>query len=756
MTTDEINVRLTASASNFNTEIKGAKRNLEDFGKTGVDASDKIQNAFGSLKNTIATLGIGKLVKDTMDAAGDLEQSLGGARSVFKDFSGELERSADSAASSLGLAKSEYLSFATNIGALLQGSAGYGLADSMETTVKVMQRASDVASIMGVDVGDAMRSVAGAAKGNFTMMDNLGVAMNDTTLQAYAYEKGLGKLETTQQKVNVAMQMFLDKTEYAAGNYAKENDTYSGSLTTLRAELKNFMAETGTALLPVAKGALETVGAVVGAVKPLVVGVAGAIGAVGDAFNALDGPQKNTLVLALGLMVAIPVLTKLHMGLAAAIRFVGAAQLSTMTLLKGGLVTIGLLIAALTLLKGHNQSLANEQKDVTDGMTDGAKEAAKGINDIGDSAKKAKNELGKLAGFDEITKLSGGSSGALTDGLIGDDFTGKLGDLSAEIEKAKESMDFTEVFGLDLDAFNEFWGGVFEKIASGDWAGAFSDVMSGIDNLLASTFGKAYTDVRDYWVGVKEIADKEGVLAAMGKVCGDIDSLLTNLLGDSWTNFSTFWQNIGGKLASGDIEGALGDMAKGANELIEGSLQSLDQMFGTHLADFWAEWSSFFGNVGAGLYAITHADELKEIELNSKYSGLATDIRYAINDNLRAGMSTTDAVTAAKAQYLDPTDQEQNYYYVNYIENNTSVDGKKGSIYDYAEFAMKNLSASGQITQPMSASENYESTRAALEHNGAPAPVIELHAELKVGEEQLGEVVKKIDNQGRIETNLDY
>lgn len=105
MTTDEINVRLTASASNFNTEIKGAKRNLEDFGKTGVDASDKIQNAFGSLKNTIATLGIGKLIKDTMDAAGDLEQSLGGARSVFKDFSGELERSADSAASSLGLEK---------------------------------------------------------------------------------------------------------------------------------------------------------------------------------------------------------------------------------------------------------------------------------------------------------------------------------------------------------------------------------------------------------------------------------------------------------------------------------------------------------------------------------------------------------------------------------------------------------------------------------------------------------------------------
>jgi hypothetical protein len=32
---------------------------------------------------------------------------------------------------------------------------------------------------------------SGAAKGNFTMMDNLGVSMNATTIQAYAAAKGL-------------------------------------------------------------------------------------------------------------------------------------------------------------------------------------------------------------------------------------------------------------------------------------------------------------------------------------------------------------------------------------------------------------------------------------------------------------------------------------------------------------------------------------------------------------------------------------
>lgn len=45
-----------------------------------------------------------------------------------------------------------------------------------------MQRAADMASVMGIDMQMALDSVAGAAKGNFTMMDNLGVAMNATNV----------------------------------------------------------------------------------------------------------------------------------------------------------------------------------------------------------------------------------------------------------------------------------------------------------------------------------------------------------------------------------------------------------------------------------------------------------------------------------------------------------------------------------------------------------------------------------------------
>jgi phage-related protein len=79
-------------------------------------------------------------------------------------------------------------------------------------------------------------------------MDNLGVAMNETTLKNYALEKGMKKSYdqmTQQEKIGVAMEMFLEKTAYAAGNYAKENETLAGALGTAKSALKNFLDGSG-------------------------------------------------------------------------------------------------------------------------------------------------------------------------------------------------------------------------------------------------------------------------------------------------------------------------------------------------------------------------------------------------------------------------------------------------------------------------------------------------------------------------------
>ena len=195
-----------------------------------------------------ASTALGTATVAALKFSGELEQNIGGSAQVFKEKAQEMQATAEKAFDTMGLSASDFLANANKIGALLQGS-GFGIPESAQLATNVMQRASDVASIMGIEVSAAMEAVTGAAKGNFTMMDNLGVAMNATTIEAYALAKGINTSYASmdnQQKVGLAMEMFLEKTAYAAGNYARENETLAGSLNTAKAALKNFMSGAGS------------------------------------------------------------------------------------------------------------------------------------------------------------------------------------------------------------------------------------------------------------------------------------------------------------------------------------------------------------------------------------------------------------------------------------------------------------------------------------------------------------------------------
>lgn len=190
------------------------------------------------------------IVRDAFSFTGELEQNIGGAEAVFKDFSDNIQANAQTAYKTAGLSVSDYLAEANKMGSLMQGM-GFTVGESFDMSVQWMQRAADVASIMGIDVSSAMQAIEGAAKGNFTMMDNLGVAMNDTALKAYALESGLIKTDKEwaklgqQQKIAAAFAMFMEKTAGYAGNYAKENDTLAGSMTTLSAAWENLLSGAG-------------------------------------------------------------------------------------------------------------------------------------------------------------------------------------------------------------------------------------------------------------------------------------------------------------------------------------------------------------------------------------------------------------------------------------------------------------------------------------------------------------------------------
>ena len=161
-----------------------ANQALDETSNKGQQTQSKLSKAFGTVGRTAAAVGktvatgiaaggaamTGLTIK-AMNLSGELEQNMGGSEAVFGKYANKMQTTARDAFSNMGLSTSDYLATANKMGALFQG-AGFDIEESMSLSQDAMQRAADVASIMGIDTSAAMEAVAGAAKGNFTMMDH--------------------------------------------------------------------------------------------------------------------------------------------------------------------------------------------------------------------------------------------------------------------------------------------------------------------------------------------------------------------------------------------------------------------------------------------------------------------------------------------------------------------------------------------------------------------------------------------------------
>lgn len=678
MTVEELNVIVSANKDDFDRKIRQVNDNLVNVKKQSEDTSAGAMESFKSLASGLASLGIGDMVKQAISLAGDLQQNIGGSESVFKNYAGTIQKTAETAASSLGLSQSKYLATATKMCSLFQGS-GFSVAQSADMVTQSMQRASDVASIMGISVDSAMEAVAGMAKGNFTMMDNLGVAINDTNLQIYAQEKGLGKLSTTQQKVNAAMQMFLDKSDYAAGNYAKENDTYSGALTTFKAELEDFAAEAGTALLPLVQSVLPVLSGAFNALKPVIMTVAEAVGGLGGIvadiqakIEAATPAQQTMLKIAIGMAVAIPAVTMATRLMAAAkaaysgvLAFLIPKQLTFASALKATMGWIGIIVGALALFGMATNKGTESVEDSSEKLkkeNEAASDASEGVDDVAESTDNLTDSVKRsLAGFDELNRLSG-NSGTLASSVVSSDDVENAEGLAEAMSNVQEQVGGTSLetsLGLNFD---------FDGLLDG-----LSGVLNKANEIITDLFGEEFVEFfKDVGEDIYNIFN--GNETEQYNALVRLNDKFKSLFGDLGEGWSDFWQGIG--------EG----IYKFANGDLLGGLEKINSMFEGLFGDLGKGWSNFWQSVGAGLYEMTHADELKEIDLSSKYGTSIGLAQLDSNEYMRSGYDPSEAWNMALEK--------------NGLTSNEALYAvKQFSTYD-PQKAYEELQKNGQINSP--------------------------------------------------------
>lgn len=296
---------------------------------------------YGALASIGAVVGGVKILGDSVKAASDAEQAVGGVDAVFGKHAKNVKKNADSAATSLGLTKTEYMSLST---VLASGLKNKGIKDFSKQSQGLVKRGADLASMFGGTTKEAVEALASAMRGEMDPIERYGVTLTADAVKAEAFALGLakptknlkeiraaqnsatvaqrnynvairkhgkgsdealkaesalirakGRLKkamqgnktelTAQQKATATLSLIQKQTKDSTGNFAKESGTLAGQQQRLTALFGDLKVTIGTGLLPILT---KVVGAMVSFAKDFKEGE-GAAGRLRTVLSFLGG-----------------------------------------------------------------------------------------------------------------------------------------------------------------------------------------------------------------------------------------------------------------------------------------------------------------------------------------------------------------------------------------------------------------------------------------------------------------------------------
>ena len=210
------------------------------------------QELIGTLKKVIAAAGIGKIISDSINMGGALQQSLGGVETLFKDSADTVKEYAAQAYRTVGLSANDYMEQTTSFAASLLSSVSQDTDAAAQLANMAMVDMADNANKMGTDMQDIQNAYQGFAKQNYTMLDNLKLGYggtqaemqrllnNATKISGVKYD--LGNLADMYSAIHI-IQQEMDIT----GTTAKEAaTTLTGSFAAMKAAAENVMGNWST------------------------------------------------------------------------------------------------------------------------------------------------------------------------------------------------------------------------------------------------------------------------------------------------------------------------------------------------------------------------------------------------------------------------------------------------------------------------------------------------------------------------------
>lgn len=195
--------------------------------------------------------GLVKIVKDSFEAGGKLEQSFGGLDTIYGEASAQAKEFAMQAAQA-GISANTYAEQAVGMGAALKAAFGGDTAKAAEAANTAIMDMADNAAKMGTPIENLQNAYQGFAKGNYTMLDNLKLGYGGTQQEMQRLLTDAQKFSGVKYDINNLGDVYeaihviqgeLGLTGVAA---SEASTTLQGSAGAMKASWENLMGALST------------------------------------------------------------------------------------------------------------------------------------------------------------------------------------------------------------------------------------------------------------------------------------------------------------------------------------------------------------------------------------------------------------------------------------------------------------------------------------------------------------------------------
>ena len=284
MTVDELQVLITANTNELRKEINNANKNISSLKKSADKGTGGVSTAFKKLKTGIIALGIGKVIKDSIQSGMDaiesdslFETSLGNSADAVRSWSEEV-------AGVLGLSD---VAMRKNTGVIYNMTSSMGVAEenALKMSKGISLLSEDMASFYNLDSAEAFNKLRAGLTGETEPLKALGILVDENTVKQVAYSEGIaenGAELTQQQKVLARYVAILKQTGNAQGDLARTINSPSNQLRILKQQVQNLGIAFSNFLMPIVSAVLPYLTAFTKIVTQALTSLAKFLGLSGD------------------------------------------------------------------------------------------------------------------------------------------------------------------------------------------------------------------------------------------------------------------------------------------------------------------------------------------------------------------------------------------------------------------------------------------------------------------------------------------